>query len=68
MLLATVRAPEPDKQKGRPVAGRPSEIYVNNGTDADSIKITRIARLTALCGVTGRRAELVADLVWGAAA
>lgn len=64
-MLATVRAPEPNKQKGRPVAGRPLKIHINTDTTGNSTRATQMARLAALCGVTGNRAELIATLVWG---
>lgn len=41
--------------------------YINSSDKKDSTTQERVQRLTALCGVTGRRAELIAFLIWGEA-
>jgi hypothetical protein len=39
--------------------------FINNDGTGDSTAAARLQRLNALCGVTGRRAEMIADLIWG---
>ena len=66
MSQATVRAPQPDKQKGRPVAGRPLKIFVSNDNIKDTSEALRLQRLR-LIGILGQRAVLIAGMVWGEA-
>ena len=67
MATATVGAPKPCKQKGRPVAGRPLTNFINSNNIADSTEALRLQRLR-LVGILGLRAKLIADLAWGEAA
>jgi hypothetical protein len=63
METATVRAPQPGKQKGRPVAGRPLTIQVISNNTGDTAQALRVQRLKLL-GIIGQRASLLADLAW----
>jgi len=64
MAIATVGAPKPCKQKGRPVAGRPLTNFNNNDTYADNASALRMQRLRLL-GIIGARAGVLASLAWG---
>jgi len=65
MPHATARAPQPDKQKGRPVAGRPLTKLVINGNTADSTTHLRLQLLAARYGIGGGYAATLAALAWG---
>jgi len=66
METATVGAPMPCKQKGRPVAGRPLTNFNNSNDIADSTHSLRLQRLR-LAGIIGHRAGVLASLAWGEA-
>jgi hypothetical protein len=67
-MLITAGSVTPKTRKGRTATVRPSTILLTSSVSNDSIATARLQRLAALCGVTGRRAELIAGLVWGEAA
>ena len=66
-MLSTARNAPFDARKGRTAIVRPLTNLLNSSSSQDSIRDARLQRLTALCGVTGRRAELIAFLIWGEA-
>lgn len=66
MTAATVGAPQPCKQKGRPVAGRPLKNFINSNDTADTTHALRVQRLR-LVGIIGHRANMLASLAWGEA-
>jgi hypothetical protein len=70
MSTATARAAAaPDKQKGRPVAGGGLSInLVNHDTETNTLAARRMQRLADRFGLSGSRARLISDLVWGGAA
>lgn len=39
--------------------------FFNSNASENSITAARLQRLNALCGVEGRRAQLIAFLIWG---
>lgn len=63
-MAATVGAPKPCKQKGRPVAGRPLTNFISSNNNADTTHGLRIQRLR-LIGIIGHRADVLASLAWG---
>ncbi len=67
MATVTARATQPANRKGRASDTRPLPIYLNNGTDTDSTARLRRQRLAPL-GLSKIRADLVAELAWGALA
>lgn len=56
---------EAPRQPGK--AGRGTTNYFNICDTGHSTTTARVQRLTSLCGVVGRRAELIASLIWGEA-
>ena len=67
MLISTAALPpkcEAPRQTHAGV-GRGTTNFVNSNVIKDSTTATRLQRLNALCGVDGRRAELIAFLIWG---
>lgn len=52
-------------RKGRAVAARPLTELLNDSAVTNNTTAARLQRLNALAGVTGRRAELIAFLIWG---
>jgi hypothetical protein len=65
-MLTSAQASGHKTRKGRPGKSGPINILISSGTE-NSTTATRLQRLRALCGVTGRRAELIALLIWGEA-
>lgn len=66
-MIAAAGSVTPKTRKGRAVAARPlTNDRISSGS-VDSTTTARVQRLTALCGVTGQRAELIAFLIWGEA-
>lgn len=39
--------------------------FINSNNVEDSTTISRLQRLNEVCGVSGRRAALIAFLIWG---
>lgn len=67
MALATARAPQPGKQKGRPWQDGPSNFYINNGIDSITATALQAQYLKAIFGLTPARAAVVAPLAFGGA-
>lgn len=67
MIIATVALPPkceaPRQTRARVERGTTNAI--NSNAIEDSITAARLQRLNALCGVSGRRAEMIAELIWG---
>ena len=64
-MLNTAGSVTPETRKGRTATVRPSTILLNNGDITDNTAQARLQRLQAVCGVVGRRADLIAFLIWG---
>lgn len=64
MLAASVRAPQPNKRKGRTATVQPLQNSCNISNTADSKVGLRLQRLSAL-GIVGTRADFIAGLAWG---
>lgn len=68
-MIATSVALPPKKEAPRQPAraDRGTSSFINRSNIGDSTTSARVQRLTALCGVSGQRAELIAFLIWGEA-
>jgi hypothetical protein len=64
-MLAAAGSVTPKTRKGRTATVRPSTNLLIISVLADSIRTAQVQRLATLCGITGRRAELIASFVWG---
>ncbi len=67
MSKATVRAPKPGNEEGRPVAGRPSN-FVNSNDNTYTLDQYRVQRLIAVTGISRAAAAVNAPFVYGGAA
>lgn len=67
MLTAKVALPPKREAPRKTRAGvrRGTTNYISSNVNEDSTTAARLQRLNALCGVDGRRAELIAFLIWG---
>lgn len=67
MFISTGTLPPKCEAPRRTRAGveRGTTNIISSNEHDDSTTTARVQRLTALCGVTGRRAELIAFLIWG---
>jgi hypothetical protein len=70
MLAVKVALPPKCEAPRQTRAGveRGSTNYFSSNNIGDSTFAVRLQRLNDLAGVTGRRAELIASLIWGEAA
>lgn len=66
MLVASARAPQPNKRKGRTATVQPLQNSVSIGNNADSVSALRLQRLSVI-GIGGAQANLIAGLAWGVA-
>lgn len=67
MPAATVWAPKPGNEEGRPVAGRPSD-FVNSNDNTYTLDQYRVQRLIAVTGISHAAAAVNAPFVYGGAA
>lgn len=66
MITTTVALPPKKEAPRQPArADRGTSDFINSSSTGTSTTNARLQRLTTLCGVTGRRAELIAFLIWG---
>lgn len=66
MPVASARAPQPDKRKGRTATVQPFQNSVSISNNADSVSALRLQRLSVI-GIGGAHANLIASLAWGVA-
>ncbi|MEH3099829.1 hypothetical protein [Sphingomonas adhaesiva] len=68
MIIATVALPPKKEAPRQPArADRGTSDFINSSSTGNSTTAAQLQRLNTLCGVSGRRAELIAFLIWGEA-
>ncbi|NNG59774.1 hypothetical protein [Sphingomonas paucimobilis] len=69
MFAAKVALPPKCEAPRQTRAGveRGTTNFISSNVNEDSTAAARLQRLNVLCGVSGRRAELIAFLIWGEA-
>lgn len=66
MIHAPVALSPKKKAPRQPArADRGTSNFINSNAKKNSTAAIRLQRLNASCGVFGRRAELIAFLIWG---
>lgn len=66
MPVASARAPQPNKRKGRTATVQPLQKSVSISNNVDSVSALRLQRLSVF-GIGGAQANLIAGLAWGVA-